>query len=277
MYNCLLFFLLCLLGCEIINPEETIPSYIEINQFNLNTNYDQGTNSNKIEDVWVFIDDNLQGIYELPAILPVLKEGKHKIELKAGIKKNGISASRCYYPFYTSYVDSIEIKYDSIVEINPNITYNIQNIPFIEDFENSGIKIINSGESDTSIIVKNDTHSFEGKYGLAELNENQNIFECSTYDNFVFSNSQNIYLEMDYKSNVTFVVGIYITTPFEIIQEPFLYINPKENWNKIYVDLSQKIASYSNAVSFNIWIGFGNNSEENKRIMIDNVKVVYNE
>ena len=38
MYNYLLFFLLFILGCEIINPEETIPSYIEINQFNLNTN-----------------------------------------------------------------------------------------------------------------------------------------------------------------------------------------------------------------------------------------------
>ena len=33
--------------------------------FNLNTNYDQGTNSNKIEDVWVFIDDNLQGLFHL--------------------------------------------------------------------------------------------------------------------------------------------------------------------------------------------------------------------
>ena len=150
MHNYLLFFLLCLLGCEIINPEETIPSYIEINQFNLNTNYDQGTNSNKIEDVWVFIDDNLQGIYALPAILPVLKEGKHKIELKAGIKKNGISASRGYYPFYTSYIDSVEMKYDSIVKINPSITYNIQNIPFIDSdelnisFNEHAISVINS-------------------------------------------------------------------------------------------------------------------------------------
>ena len=277
MYKYIVFCFL-IFGCDFINPEEPIPSYIQINNFNVTTNAGQGSNSENIEDVWVFLDDNLQGVYETPALFPVIQEGIHKLELKAGIKQNGISASRSYYPFYTSYLlDSVKLNIDSTLTINPDITYNITNIPFIEDFENIGIKLVESVHSDTNIIVKNDVTSFEGNYGLAQLNENQQIFECATYENFVFANSQNIYVELDYKSNVQFLIGLYVTTPFEIIQEPFLHINPQENWNKIYIDLSQQIASYNNAISFNIWIGFTNNDQTVKTVCIDNLKVIYNE
>lgn len=273
-----LILLLFIYSCDIINPEEPIPSYIEISNFDLNTNHNQGSNSENIQDVWVYLNDNLQGIYETPATFPVIQEGFHKIELKAGIKRNGISASRSYYPFYTSYIlDSIQLTTDSIISITPDITYNISTIPFIEDFENTGINLTSSGNSDTTIITKNDIMSLEGNYGLAQLNENQNIFECSTYENFVFSNSQNVYIELDYKSDVQFAVGLYINTPLEIIQEPFIYINPKESWNKIYIDLSQQINLYSNAISFNIWIGFTSAEQKIKNLLIDNFKVVYNE
>ena len=71
-----------------------IPSYMSINSVTLDEN-----STHNISDVWIYIDDNLQGVYELPANFPILDEGTHKLRVKAGIKDNGISAKRIPYPF----------------------------------------------------------------------------------------------------------------------------------------------------------------------------------
>ena len=42
-------------SCNLINPEEQAPSYLELKTFQLSTNYTtQGTNSHKIKDAWNF-------------------------------------------------------------------------------------------------------------------------------------------------------------------------------------------------------------------------------
>ena len=73
------FALLSAAGCNIINPEETAPSYIEVTGFQFNptpTSVEMGSSSStKIKDVWVYVDNQFQGVYELPARFPVLKTG----------------------------------------------------------------------------------------------------------------------------------------------------------------------------------------------------------
>ncbi|HOV12628.1 MAG TPA: hypothetical protein PLL90_12785, partial [Bacteroidales bacterium] len=69
---------------------DLVPSYIHIDKIDLNTTYEfDGSNSCKITDAWVYIDGDLQGIYELPATFPVLANGQHTIMVRAGIKLNG--------------------------------------------------------------------------------------------------------------------------------------------------------------------------------------------
>ena len=76
-----------------------IPSYMTIENITLDQN-----STHNITDAWVYIDDNLQGVYELPANFPLLAQGKHKLRVKAGIKDNGIAGTRIPYPFYSSYI-----------------------------------------------------------------------------------------------------------------------------------------------------------------------------
>ena len=66
------FIILILISC---NKEEEIPSYIEINDFNLTSNSSFGENTENITDVWIYIDENLQGVYEIPVTFPVLNKG----------------------------------------------------------------------------------------------------------------------------------------------------------------------------------------------------------
>ena len=98
---------------EEINTEG-IPSYIQINEIVLE---DESVTSN-ITDAWVYIDEQLQGVYELPANFPVLAEGKHKLRIKAGIKDNGIASTRVIYPLYSSFIIDryfLKIFYDEII------------------------------------------------------------------------------------------------------------------------------------------------------------------
>ena len=81
----LFLIMICILSC---NKEESteVPSYLKIDNILLDDN-----STHNITDAWIYIDDNLQGVYELPAHFPLLVTGKHKLRIKAGIKENGIS------------------------------------------------------------------------------------------------------------------------------------------------------------------------------------------
>jgi hypothetical protein len=71
--------LLALPSCDIINPEEEVPSFIRIDSFSFKTEYaTQGFPSFDIPDAHVYVDNKLIGIYELPAQVPVMKTGRVK-------------------------------------------------------------------------------------------------------------------------------------------------------------------------------------------------------
>ena len=96
-------YILCLLillsSCK-KEPVNKIPGFIKIDDIILNNN-----TTDNITDAWVYINDQLQGVYELPAHFPVLEIGKNKLRIRAGIKNNGIASSRAAYPFYSSYIE----------------------------------------------------------------------------------------------------------------------------------------------------------------------------
>ncbi|MDQ3048944.1 MAG: hypothetical protein M3R27_15445, partial [Bacteroidota bacterium] len=113
-------FLLFLSSCEIYNPAEQIPAYIRVEKFILTTdNFSQGSNSHKITDVWVYVDEILVGCFELPVTIPVLYEGSHQVKLRAGIKVNGISASRAPYPFYTIHEQTVDFQPTKKITLTP--------------------------------------------------------------------------------------------------------------------------------------------------------------
>ena len=76
-----LFIIYLLFSCDNENINE-VPTYIKIDSIVL----DENTSQN-ISDVWIYIDDILQGVYELPIEVPLLVEGNHKLRIKAGIRK----------------------------------------------------------------------------------------------------------------------------------------------------------------------------------------------
>lgn len=284
-----LFGLLILIfSCEKFEGDQTIPAYIQIDKFILekNPNLAEGSLSSKITDVWVYIDDELIGAFELPAKFPVLKKGKHKITLAPGIKMNGVSSTRVVYPFYKIIeLNNYNLKEDSISHIDSTITKTSykDNIKFAwkEDFEDGGVSLQKRSSSDTGIFKTNlPGNVFEGFYsGLIYLDQNQDFFEIETIDNYNLpKNGSPVFLEMNYKTNNPIRIGIMVYYSSKIIQIASVVLNPNTTpeWKKIYINLTADISEHYNANDFKIFFGeYKSSDNQNAIILFDNIKLVH--
>ena len=247
-----------------------IPTYLKIDRITL----DQENNNSNITDAWVYINDQLQGVYELPAKFPVLEEGIQNVRIKAGIKSNGIASNRIPYPFYTSYYEDINFTPNKTENTNPIVSYLDSLNFFLEDFEGIGVNIQVTAISDTTLLKLNDDNNY---YGAGYLTDSLFTFEIATDElKDLPQSGAPVFLEIDYKSNTQFLVGVYVNYPQSVIQKDLLWINPKEEWNKIYVNLTTTISEGINASSFKVFIGMKRDFElEKNELYFDNLKVVY--
>jgi len=250
--------------------EVGIPAYLKIDYIA----FDEVNTTSNIIDAWVYVNDKLQGIYELPAKFPVLEEEIQTVRIKAGIKVNGIASSRIANPFYTSYYEDITFIPHVTKTITPIVNYLDSINFFLEDFEGTGVNIDISPISDTTLLkfVDGDNH-----FGVGVLTDSLFTFEIATDElKDLPQAGAPVFLELDYKSNTQFLVGVYANYPQSVIQKDLLWINPKQDWNKIYVNLTTTISEGINASSFKIFIGMKRDFElEKNELYFDNLKVVY--
>ena len=221
-------------------------------------------------------------MYELPCQFPVLKEGIHKVSFKPGIKVNGISATRAIYPFYKSItLDTFLLKDDIIYFDTLTTKYStIAKFPWKEDFEDSGISLEPTFHSDTTINkISNDPgRVFEGTYsGKIILTDSIQFINIKTSEAWPLPTSNApVFLELNYKTNNPFHVGIYSNTISESIQHDLLIITESDNWNKIYVNLTEVVSREFNAIDYNIWFGAVKNEDvDTAEILLDNIKLIH--
>lgn len=291
IYKLLVFAisLLFLTSCELYNPAEPVPAYIHIDKISVSTQPGQGTNSSKIADAWVYIDEQLIGCFELPVTFPVIQEGAHVIKVRAGIKVNGISATRSPYPFYDYHEQLITLKAGEKQTITPVVRYlSSARFTCMEDFEASTGTFFQNSPSgtDTSLLITtNPNQVFEGsKSGIAYLTGGRDLFECASDPSnpLSFSGSTGpVFLEFNYKSNYIFVVGLFChtvvgTSITNTLKLKTLDLNPSSEWNKIYVYLNPTILTAGNANKYNLFIGTLNTAgADSIALQLDNIKIVY--
>lgn len=289
--NKLLPFTLLLLfafsSCE--GRREVPPSYITIETVDFK--YDNvstlGNGGTAITDVWVFSNDDLLGVYELPATVAVANEGTHKITLAGGIKLNGISATRERYPFYERWNSTVDLIPFDTAYLAPVVQYYEETgISFYEDFENVVTKIDTTTSSDVALIrtpIINQQHYLDRYVGLATLTADNSSFKAYNTDFFIppVSSSLPIYLELDYKCNQEFIVGAIIAQPGEPIQEyPVISLRStvkdgELEWKHIYIDLTDYYLGQTNAIGFGFsFTALYNSGNPEGLIYLDNAKVV---
>lgn len=264
-------------SCDIINPKEDIPSYIQIDTQKVVVldPVKEGSSNHGISDAWVYIDDKYQGIYEAPVKFPVLTSGSHKITLIAGIKTNGISSTREEYPFYKEYIIDTILTEGGVLEIHPEYNY-IDNMHFwIEDFQDASIKISPQPgmNSDTSIVREVNSDSPGDYYGAIYVNSTNPIFNAATSPEtdpiYYFQAGRRMFLEMEYKNNQKFWVGLYANG----IPHPIELINTSDEWNTIYIDLTGTIKS-NPAEIYMLFFNTEWNGNNQGEVFLNNIKIV---
>lgn len=267
-----------LTSCKKWDKEEKIPSYISVYQSRLQTEVaTQGAATSNIADVWVNIDGNRQGTYELPTTFPVLETGRHKVTLRAGIKVNGIASSRIIYPFF----DMINI--DTILQegkkliLTPVYSYKPATVfAWREDFQGNGFSLDRATESDTLLYVNTDTTG--NKYGKFSIDAIRQRFYYKSAEAYSLpKNGTAIFLEFDYRCNHPFTVGLLINKLQTSVNTPILVVNPHPTtFNHIYVDLSYVVNYNLDAIDFNvIFQAVLQDGYTTGDVEIDNVKLIH--
>lgn len=261
----LVYFLVILLvasqpGCRLIDPAEDIPSYIRIERIdlvNVNT-VTQGTASQQITEGWVYVDNQLIGGFELPAVVPVLASGSHDVKIVAGIIQNGISSTRAIYPYFQAYDTLATLTRGEITTLTPRVEYfTTVQFPWLDSFENGNNSIVDLPSAPfLEVFEVDDTsgNAYEGN-GCGYVHLDNDTFDCQVQSADIFSlpstSGQKIFMELHYKCNNPFVIGV-ITNLGEY--RPWLTVNPSENWNKIYVDLTSTVYTAPVPTSYRVFI-----------------------
>jgi hypothetical protein len=286
----LLPVILIIAACDKFEGEQTVPAYLSIDTIGFSTDNElQGTKSQHIKDAWVFVDDQIIGAFELPAIIPVLAEGTHKLEIMPGIILNGISDTRAPNPCWKPIIyDSFNFIPDSIVKTTGTATY-YDNAVFVwmENFEDASLAIEQSQNSDTGIVRTQPAGSpdalleeFSLFSGISYLDSNhpylQLVSENGNDEGFIFDRGDFIFLELNYKNNIPVVVGVYITLMDNTVEErPFLVISPSEDWKKIYVNFTPIVNETVEALSYMVYIEAQlPDGTDEAVVLLDNIKLV---
>ncbi len=275
----ILLLILFFYGCSKEQLKAPDAYFFKINKVSVvvSTPSVQGTTSHKITDLFLYVNGNFRGAYPSGKTLPIASWGGTKILIYPGIKNNGISTTRIPYEFLSPIQIDTSLNNGDVVNRDLNFSYKPNAVfHWNEDFEGfgtiTGITMKMSGNADTSFsVVSNDPNVFEGtKCILMSGFSGTSVDQIESNSQFTLPLSGAVvYLELNYKCNQDFEVGVVAGTEYRSVE----IIPAKDYWNKIYIQLSSAISVQPNYSKYGIYFK-AINEVSAPQIFLDNIKVI---
>lgn len=273
---------LILSSCGIFDGTNVDPSYIYFSEPELIVQADQGANTHNIQDYWIEMDGTNLGISPIPgtvAFLPTTEEPL--VLINAGIRPNGVLGSATSYPMYEFLQPVIDFVPEQEDTLKLSFRYK-QDVKFslIEGFEASQLFTRDEDDDPGSFveIQSNDVRTGNSAAKLT-VTEAHPILEVSNLLglNDVPDNGTAVYLEFDYKNDVSFVVGLIGSTNGTETRFEKVVIPERDNWNKIYINFTQDIEQSGFDSYHVIFIVHrdDNSPDAENSVLLDNVKFVH--
>jgi hypothetical protein len=272
-------------SCVKNNPA---PSWLQVNEWTLMANPElsgvEGELTHNFTDAWVYVNDELMGVFEVPFKIPVLKSGNCNIKVYPTIRNNGISATKKIYPFVDFYEINADLVQNEILTINPVTKYKAGLDFWIEDFEDPAIKFETDPVSLANMVAASDPAilNWGNFYGRVDLNPIDSTWYAYTDDNsnFYWPRGQELYLEVDYYNTNSIITGVIGISPSEVKNNVNIQMNGQDpgsvKWKKIYIDLKEIVSNSSSAEYFKLSMQAGLDAgDADGFIILDNIKVVH--
>lgn len=257
------------------DPEAEPGFFLRASPIVLDTDSLQGSGSHGICDIWLYVNGQFQGAYPVGNLMPIISQNQNvRIEAFAGIKNNGIDGTRIYWQLYS------KLNLDTLVQQGVQVTRSFHfqynpavNFLWVEGFEgNAGVSLIKSPISETGYAVLPAGSGFEGRSIEMRLNSSQIIGQLeSTLSYPLPQANSNVYLELNYRCNAEIIIGIFGsgTGDKEVIR-----LNPKTEWNKIYIRLADVVNMEPKASSYKVYFQMLNQGSD-IWMQLDNIKLVH--
>ncbi|MSQ78668.1 MAG: hypothetical protein EXR21_03190 [Flavobacteriaceae bacterium] len=259
-----------------------IPAYIHIDRIGIVTDpLKEGSAVTGVTDVWVYMDNNLQGVYELPTDFPVIGSGKHNFRFLGGIKRNGQANDRGAYHLFVPIDTSLTLVPDqkqTIILLNHYDTA----IKFVwkEDFENSIHTFMKTGKCTLDTLYRlNGSGAWNGGYSAMDTLRKLDIMEYASTNAYSLpGNGVETYIEFSYKSDLPLEVGFFQASATGVEQYPVIIANSSTEWKHLYLHITEDVGAQilkRGASIFKPYIYASNASDTTKLVWIDNLKLIH--
>lgn len=276
-----LFFVVFLASCA---KGDKVPAYVEIPGFTLVTTTEQGLATTKITEAWVSVDESFVGVWELPARVPVLAEGAHRLDVVPGVKRNGLFDDRLQYPFYTAWTGTSTLLREGTTSIAPAIAYQSNAEIWLEGFEDTFVRLNTTDESDTTLLRITPTEEpgllflQNTPCGAFRLDAAHPYIKAYSDEDFEV-NGGPVFLELDYRNDLLLTVGAIVNVEGSETTVPLVLLVPTRRsdgtmpWNKVYIDLSSVFNAgvTQRDIYFEASLPSGSSAAE---IYLDNIKLL---
>jgi hypothetical protein len=268
-----------LLSCSILDDNEPLPAYLYVESFKFEGNSQiEGSLDQNIQHAWINVGGDFVGTWELPALIPLNYEGNFDCIFNPGIVINGISTLPEINEAMDPHRQNINLIRGQTDTIRPIARYDeTTEFKLINDFDRGthDFREDLDGNPLTALNVTNDGYS--GKGGQIILSEDNPIALMTHRVDLtdIPLNSNQKFLELHYKNNIPFELGIQYYQDGMARSEYFTALNPKSSWNKVYIDYTDIIRVFE-AEELRILIGaILPEGETEGNIFLDNIKFLH--
>jgi hypothetical protein len=279
----LLFVGLLASSCIKNNPD---PAWLEVTKWSLvanpNSENQTGELTNNFSEAWVYIDDKIVGVFEVPFKIPILQSGNVNIKIYPAIKNNGIAATKKIYPFVEVFEVNANLVQNQTLTLNPVTRYVSVTKFWIEDFEDPAVKIITDPNSQAALSQGSDPIILEygNNYGEVNLNLTDSTWVAFTEQLQYIPRGKEVYLEIDYYNTNALITGLIAISPSSVVNNQNVQLNAQNptsiKWKKIYIDLKEIVSNSSPQADFRIsFQALIDSGDSEGKIVLDNIKVVH--
>jgi len=266
-------------GCTIINPAETVPTYVRIDSIPYAQDSGRARVHAEVNSAWVYFNGTAIGVFDLPVTVPVLAKGPGHITIAPGITVLGLNSFLVKYPFYTDDTFTLVPQPGKVVTRKATTHYYpVTRFNVLSNFDFGATNFtLAAGTVNIGLTIA-DSDRYQGSAsGLIRLKAPADtLSESSSSYLFSITINKDVYIEVDYNCDVPIYFGMqsnYSGNSFRTYLAGLYPTNGK--WKKLYMPLRDFVAQYTGD-SYQLYVKASlPDGQATGKVLLDNIQLVY--